>query len=124
MYIRNERNSAGKNEKLAYFGPLIESYSQYKKVNTQLIKSIETLSQESGKAQNKEELEEMKEEAAFVNFIMPRITFLRDAKFGSIGKLFKKITFQREKQVLALNLQKDDKTSNHSRILTFRKLYE
>lgn len=66
--------------------------------------SIETLSKESGKALSKEDLDEMKEEAAFLNYIMPRITFLSDAKFESIGKLFKKITFAKEKHVLALNL--------------------
>ncbi|EAS06433.2 hypothetical protein TTHERM_01310170 (macronuclear) [Tetrahymena thermophila SB210] len=124
MYLKNERNLNGKNEKLQYFSSLLENYQGYKHSNQQLIKSIETLSKETGKAQNAQELEEMKEEAAFVNFIMPRITFLRDAKFGSIGKLFRKITFQKEKHVLSLNLQNDDKTYNNSRILTFKKLYE
>ncbi|KAL4439276.1 hypothetical protein ABPG74_016939 [Tetrahymena malaccensis] len=124
MYLKNQRNLNGKNEKLQYFSSLLENYQSYKQSNQQLIKSIETLSKETGKAQNAQDLEEMKEEAAFVNFIMPRITFLRDSKFGSIGKLFRKITFQKEKHVLSLNLQNDDKTYNNSRILTFKKIYE
>ncbi|KAL4466471.1 hypothetical protein ABPG72_016612 [Tetrahymena utriculariae] len=124
MYLKNDRNVNGKNEKLQYFSSLLENYQIYKQSNQQLIKSIETLSKETGKAQNAQELEEMKEEAMFVNYIMPRITFLRDAKFSSIGKLFRKITFQKEKHVLSLNLQNDDKTYNNSRILTFKKLYE
>lgn len=65
---------------------------------------IEQLTLESTKAQSKEEIEQVREEAAFVNFIMPRVTYLRDSQFGSIGKLFKKITFSKEKQVLSLLL--------------------
>lgn len=55
---------------------------------------------------------------------MPRITFLRDSKFGNIGKLFKKITFAKEKRVLSLNLTSADKTKNHSRLITLKKLHE
>lgn len=63
----------------------------------------------------------MKEEAAFINFLMPRVSFLHDAKFSSIAKFFKKITFSKEKPVLALNRQTND---NNHHIIAFKKLYE
>lgn len=91
--------------------------------NKSLVENIEVVSREQGNASSKEELEEMKQQAVFMNFAMTRVTFLRDAKFANIGKLFKKVTFAKEKRVLALRLSTEDKYSNHRRLETFKHLY-
>lgn len=46
MYIRNERNSLGKNEKLSFFSHRIENYSTFKNDNEKLMKNIESISRD------------------------------------------------------------------------------